>query len=115
MNPEQERTPIDRPCGLYQEYVRGQIKKILLSEEILVNILVDWYGQPTFFKQSWEEFWAPVTSQLSPRGLQILDDLKTAHRQYISVVVTGAGLPDQRIEVRPMTTLIHKQSLQELS
>lgn len=54
MNPEQERTPVDRPCGLYQEYIRGQIKKILLSEEIIVNILVDWYGQPTFFKQSWE-------------------------------------------------------------
>ncbi|GAH14349.1 unnamed protein product, partial [marine sediment metagenome] len=48
MNPEQERTPIDRPCGLYQEYVQGQIKKTLLSEEILVNVLVDWYGQVTF-------------------------------------------------------------------
>ncbi len=84
MNPEQERTPIDRPCGLYQEYVQGQIKKILLSEEILVNVLVDWYGQVTFLKQSWEEFWAPVTSQLSPRWLQILDDLKGAHRQYMA-------------------------------
>ena len=84
MNPEQERTPIDRPCGLYQEYVQGQIKKILLSEEILVNVLVDWYGQVTFLKQSWEEFWAPVTSQLLPRGLQILDDLKVARQQYIA-------------------------------
>jgi len=84
MNREQEQTPVDRPCGLYQEYVRGQIKKILLSEEILVNILVDWYGQPTFFKQSWEEYWTPVAPKLSPRGLQILDDLKNARQQYIA-------------------------------
>jgi len=84
MNPEQEQTPIDRPCGLYQEYVRGQIKKILLSEEVLVNILVDWYGQPMFVKQNWEEYWVPVISQLSSIGLQILDDLKVARRQYIT-------------------------------
>jgi len=62
MNPEEERTPIDRACGLYQEYIRGQIKKILLSEEILVSILVDWYGQPRFVKQNWQEYWASVIS-----------------------------------------------------
>jgi len=84
MNPEQERTPVDRPCGLYQEYIRGQIKKILLSEEILVNILVDWYGQPIFFKQSWEEYWAPVAPKLSSRGLQLLGDLKDGRQQYIA-------------------------------
>ena len=84
MNPEQERTPIDRPCGLYQEYVRGQIKKILLSEEILVNILVDWYGQPMLLKQSWEEYWTPVKSQLLSSGLHILDDLRAARQQYIA-------------------------------
>ncbi len=84
MNPEQERTPVDWPCGLYQEYIRGQIKKILLSEGILVNILVDWYGQPIFFKQSWEEYWAPVAPKLSSRGLQLLGDLKDARQQYIA-------------------------------
>ena len=84
MNPEQEQTPVDRPCGLYQEYVRGQIKKILLSEEILVNILVDWYGQPMFLKQSWVEYWTPVISQLSSTGLPILANLKVARQQYIA-------------------------------
>ncbi|UCE99934.1 MAG: hypothetical protein JSV82_02385, partial [Planctomycetota bacterium] len=84
MNREQEQTPVDRPCGLYQEYVRSQIKKILLSEEILVNILIDWYGQPMFVKQNWEEYWAPVLSQLSSRVLQILDDLNAARQQYIA-------------------------------
>ncbi len=84
MNPEQEQTPVDRPCGLYQEYVRSQIKKILLSEEILIKILIDWYGQATFLKQSWEEYWTPVTPKLSSTGLQILDDLRTAHLQYIA-------------------------------
>lgn len=84
MNREQEQTPVDRPCSLYQEYVRGQIKKILLSEEILVNVLVDWYGQPIFDKQNWEEYWASARSQLSSTGLQILDDLKVARRQYIA-------------------------------
>ena len=34
--------------------------------------------------QNWEEYWAPVISQLSPRGLQILDDLKGSHRQYMA-------------------------------
>ncbi len=84
MNPEQEQTPVDRPCGLYQEYVRGQIKQILLSEEILVNILIDWYGQPMFLKQSWEEYWTPVTSQFSSTGLPILANLKVARQQYIA-------------------------------
>jgi hypothetical protein len=84
MNQEQEQTLVDRPCGLYQEYVRGQIKKIVLSEEILVNILVDWYGQPTFVRQNWEEYWTPITSQLPPEGLKLLDDLKIARKQYIA-------------------------------
>ena len=50
MKPEYERTSVDRPCGLYQEYVQSQMKKILLPEEILVTVLIDWYGQPTFIK-----------------------------------------------------------------
>ncbi len=84
MNPEEDRTPVDRPCGQCQEYVRGQIKKILLSEDILVNVLIDWYGQPTFIKQNWKEYWVPVMPQLSSTGLQILDDLKVARQQYIA-------------------------------
>lgn len=83
MKPEYERTPVDRPSGLFQEYIQSQMKKILLSEEILVTVLIDWYGQPTFIKQNWEEYWTPVTPVLSSRGLQILDDLRKAHRQYI--------------------------------
>lgn len=84
MNSEQELTPVSRPCGLYQQYIRGQIKEILLSEDILVNIFVDWYGQPTFIKRNWQEYWVPVTPQLSLTGLQILEDLKVARQQYIA-------------------------------
>jgi len=83
VNPERERTPVDRLCSLYQEYVRGQIKKVLLSEDILINVLIDWYGQPRFIKQNWEEYWAPVKPQLSSTGRQILDDLRSAREQYI--------------------------------
>jgi len=53
MNSEQERTPVDRPSGLFQEYVRNRMKDIFLSEDFLVNVFVDWYGQPTFIKLNW--------------------------------------------------------------
>ena len=84
MGAEVELNPVARPCGLYREYIKGKIKKILLSEDILVEILVDWYGHPTFIKQNWEEYWAPVTPQLSSTGLQILDNFRNARQQYIA-------------------------------
>ena len=84
MNPKHERTPVDRPCGLFREYVRSQMKDIFLSEEILVNVLVDWHGQPAFIKLDWEEYWASVMSQLSPIGLRVLDNLRHSHKQYVA-------------------------------
>ena len=42
---ESELTPVSRPCGLYRELIKSEIKKILLSEDILVEILIDWYGR----------------------------------------------------------------------
>jgi len=84
MGAEVELTPVARPCGLYREYIKGEIKKILLSEDILVEILVDWYGHSTFIKQNWEEYWGPVTQQLSSTGLQIFDNLRNTRQQYIA-------------------------------
>lgn len=84
MTREVELTPVTRPCGLYREYIKGEMKRILLSEDILVKILIDWYGQPTFVKQDWRQYWAPVTSQLSSKALRILDNLRSSHQQYIA-------------------------------
>jgi len=84
MGAEVELTPVTRPCGLYREYIKGEIKKILLSEDILVSVLVDWYGRPKFIKQDWEKYWMPVIRQLSSRGLQILNNFRNAHQQYIA-------------------------------
>jgi hypothetical protein len=83
MEKESELTPISRPCGLYLELVKSEIKKILLSENILVEILIDWYGQPTFNTLSWKKYWEPVIPLLSPAGLNILENLGKARRQYI--------------------------------
>ena len=83
MGTEAELTPVSKPCGLYREYIKGEIKKILLSEDILVDILIDWYGHPTFTTQSWQKYWEPVTPLLSPVGLNILENLRKARRQYI--------------------------------
>lgn len=80
---EAELAPITRPCGLYREYIKGEIKKILLSEDILIEILVDWYGHPTFIRQSWSQYWEPVTSFLPPACLNILENLRKARKQYI--------------------------------
>ena len=33
MGAEVELNPVARPCGLYREYIKGKIKKILLFEE----------------------------------------------------------------------------------
>jgi len=41
---EVELTPVSRPCGLYREYIKGELRKILLSEDIFVEILIDWFG-----------------------------------------------------------------------
>ncbi len=83
MRSEVELTPVTRPCGLHREYIKGEIKKILLSEDILVKVLVDWYGHPTFIKQDWGQYWASVTPLLPPVGLSILENLRKARRQYI--------------------------------
>lgn len=80
---EVELTPVSRPCGLYRQYIKGEIKKILLSEDILVEILVDWYGHPTFIKQNWRQYWEPVTPLLSSVGLNILENLRKSRRRYI--------------------------------
>jgi hypothetical protein len=83
MDAEVKLTPVARPCGLYREYIKSEIKKILLSKDILVEILVDWCGYSTLIRQDWEKYWAPVTQQLSSKGLQILDNFRNAHQQYI--------------------------------
>lgn len=83
MDTEVELTPVARPCGLYREYIKGEIKEILLSEDILVEILVDWYGHPTFIKKNWHQYWAPVTPSLSSDSLNILKNLREARKQYI--------------------------------
>jgi len=83
MGAEVELTPVTRPCGLYREYIKGEIKKILLSEDILVEILVDWYGHSTFIKQNWRQYWEPVTPLLSSVGLNILENLRKGRRRYI--------------------------------
>ena len=83
MDAEVELTPVSRPCGLYREYIKGEIKEILLSEDILVEILVDWYGHPTFIKKNWHQYWAPVTPSLSSDSLNILKNLREARKQYI--------------------------------
>lgn len=83
MDAEVKLTPVARPCGLYREYIKSEIEKILLSKDILVEILVDWYGYPTLIRQDWEEYWMSAAKQLSPKGLQILDNLRNVHQQYI--------------------------------
>ncbi len=83
MSSEVELTPVTRPCGLYREYIKGELKKILLSEDIVTEILVDWYGHPTFVKQSWHKYWEPLTQLLPPACRNILENLRIAHRQYI--------------------------------
>lgn len=83
MGKDSELTPVSRPCGLYRELIKSEIKKILLSEDILVEISIDWYGQPTFSTLSWQKYWEPVIPLLSPVGLSILENLGKARRQYI--------------------------------
>jgi len=83
MDEEVKLTSVTRPCGLYREYIKSEIKKILLSKDILVEILVDWYGYPTLIRQDWENYWMPVTQQLSSKVLQILDNFRNAYQQYI--------------------------------
>jgi len=83
MDSEVELTPVARPCGLHREYIKSEIKKILLSKDILVEILVDWYGHPILIKEDWEKYWMPATQQLSSKGLQILGNFRNAHQQYI--------------------------------
>jgi hypothetical protein len=83
MGKDSELTPVSRPCGLYRELVKSEIKKILLSEDILVEILIDWYGQPTFTTLSWQKYWEPVIPLISPVGLNILENLRKARGQYI--------------------------------
>jgi hypothetical protein len=80
---EVELTPVTRPCGLYREYIKDEIKKILLSEDLLTEILIDWYGHPTFSIQTWHKYWEPVTTSLSSVGLNILENFGKARRQYI--------------------------------
>jgi hypothetical protein len=80
---EDDLTSVTRPSGLHREYIKGEIKKILLSEDILVDILIDWYGHPMFTTQSWQKYWEMVTPLLSPIGLNILESLREARRQYI--------------------------------
>lgn len=82
-NKEDEITPVSRPNGLYREYIKSEIKKILLSEDLLVKISIDWYGQPTFTTLSWQKYWEPMTPLLTPVGLNILENLGKARRQYI--------------------------------
>lgn len=84
MDAEVKLTPVSRPCGLYREYIKSEIKRILLSRDILVEILVDWYGYPTLIRQDWEKYWMPVTQQLPSKGIQILDNFRNAHQQYIA-------------------------------
>jgi hypothetical protein len=83
MNAEVELSPVARPSGLYREYIASEIKKILLSEDILIKILVDWYGHPTFIKQNWCQYWEPVIPSLPSACLNILENLRKARRQYI--------------------------------
>ncbi len=83
MNKEVELSPVARPCGLYREYIKCEIKKILLSEDIIVEILIDWYGHPTFVKQSWHRYWERVAPLLSPIGLNTLENLRKTRSQYI--------------------------------
>jgi hypothetical protein len=83
MTNDDELTSVSRPCGLFREFIKGEIKKILLSEDILVEISIDWYSQPTFTTQSWQKYWEPVTPFLSPVILNILDNLGKARSQYI--------------------------------
>jgi len=83
MEAEVKLTPVTRPCGLYREHIRSEIKKILLSKDILVEILVDWCGYSTLIRQDWKKYWTPVTQQLSSKGLQVLDNFRNAHQQYI--------------------------------
>jgi hypothetical protein len=83
METDAELTPVSRPCGFYREYIKSEIKKILLSEDILIEILIDWYGHPTFATKTWQKYWEPVTPLLSPVGLNILEDLGKARSQYI--------------------------------
>ncbi|MGD0078237.1 MAG: hypothetical protein ABSB91_06390 [Sedimentisphaerales bacterium] len=83
MRKDSELTPVSRPCGLYRELIKSEIKKILLSEDILVEILIDWYGQPTFTTLSWQKYWEPVIPLLSPIGHNIVENLREARRQYI--------------------------------
>lgn len=83
MRSEVELTPVTRPCGLYRQYIKGELKKILLSEDILVEILIDWHGHSTFVKKTWHKYWEPLTQLLSPVGLNILENLRKTRRQYI--------------------------------
>ena len=80
MGSEVELTPVTRPSGLYREYIASEIKKILLSEDILIKILVDWYGHPMFIKQNWCQYWEPVIPSLPLAGLNILENLRKARR-----------------------------------
>jgi hypothetical protein len=80
---ESELTSVSRPCGLYRKYIKGEIKKILLSEDILVEILIDWFGQPTFSTLSWQKYWEPVTPLLSAASLNVLENLRKAGKHYI--------------------------------
>jgi len=83
MNAEIESSPVARPCGLYREYIKGEIKKILLSEDILVGISIDWHGYPMLIKQDWCQYWALVTPLLSSVSLNILGNLRKTRKQYI--------------------------------
>jgi len=83
MGTEDELTPVTRPSGLYRDYIASEIKKILLSEDVLIKILVDWYGHPTFIKQDWGQYWSSVTPLLPPACLNILENLRIARKQYI--------------------------------
>ena len=84
--------PLKRADGLSQAYARLLIKQALFSDEILVAVETDWYGQTKLVTQAWETHWADVIPFLSESDMALLQSLRLQRQALVNSNCTQAEI-----------------------
>ena len=76
--------PLRRAAGLSQAYARLLIKQALFSDEILVVVKTDWYGQIKLATHPWEIYWADVVPFLAESEIVLLQSLRRQRQALVN-------------------------------
>jgi len=76
-----EQSPVDKLSGLEQEFLKAELVKSFVSERVVTEVKIDWYGHLEIKSLGWNEYWGN-TKSLSCELRETLDAVKSARDKY---------------------------------